>query len=280
VVVPVPDVKGREEILKVHSKQTPLADDVNFIELARGTPGLTGADLENLVNEAALLAARLGKEKVEMADLEQAKDKVLMGVERKSMIISLEERRMTAFHEAGHTLVAKMIPGTDPIHKVTIIPRGRALGLTQQLPIDEKHTYPKDYLLNNITIMMGGRVAEELVLNHQTTGAGNDIERATEIARKMVCEWGMSEKLGPLTFGKKEEQIFLGREFAQHRDYSEETARLIDNEIRTIVTHSYEKAKDILQRNMAALHQLANSLLEKEVLDSRQIDSIIKGEMV
>ena len=280
VVVPVPDVKGREEILKVHSKQTPLADDVNFTELARGTPGLTGADLENLVNEAALLAARLGKEKVEMADLEQAKDKVLMGVERKSMIISLEERRMTAFHEAGHTLVAKMIPGTDPIHKVTIIPRGRALGLTQQLPIDEKHTYPKDYLLNNITIMMGGRVAEELVLNHQTTGAGNDIERATEIARKMVCEWGMSEKLGPLTFGKKEEQIFLGREFAQHRDYSEETARLIDNEIRTIVTHSYEKAKDILQRNMAALHQLANSLLEKEVLDSRQIDSIIKGGMV
>jgi cell division protease FtsH len=278
--VPVPDVKGREEILKVHSKQTPLADDVNFTELARGTPGLTGADLENLVNEAALLAARLGKEKVEMADLEQAKDKVLMGVERKSMIISLEERRMTAFHEAGHTLVAKMIPGTDPIHKVTIIPRGRALGLTQQLPIDEKHTYPKDYLLNNITIMMGGRVAEELVLNHQTTGAGNDIERATEIARKMVCEWGMSEKLGPLTFGKKEEQIFLGREFAQHRDYSEETARLIDNEIRTIVTHSYEKAKDILQRNMAALHQLANSLLEKEVLDSRQIDSIIKGEIV
>ncbi len=280
VVVPVPDVKGREEILKVHSKRIPLADDVNLTDLSRGTPGLTGADLENLVNEAALLAARLGKEKVEMADLEQAKDKVLMGVERKSMIISLEERRMTAFHEAGHTLVARMIPGTDPIHKVTIIPRGRALGLTQQLPIDEKHTYPKDYLLNNITIMMGGRVAEELVLNHQTTGAGNDIERATEIARKMVCEWGMSEKLGPLTFGKKEEQIFLGREFAQHRDYSEETARLIDNEIRTIVTHSYEKAKDILQRNMAALHQLANSLLEKEVLDSRQIDSIIKGEMV
>jgi cell division protease FtsH len=280
VVVPVPDVKGREEILKVHSKQIPLADDVNLTDLSRGTPGLTGADLENLVNEAALLAARLGKEKVEMADLEQAKDKVLMGVERKSMIISLEERRMTAFHEAGHTLVAKMIPGTDPIHKVTIIPRGRALGLTQQLPIDEKHTYPKDYLLNNITIMMGGRVAEELVLNHQTTGAGNDIERATEIARKMVCEWGMSEKLGPLTFGKKEEQIFLGREFAQHRDYSEETARLIDNEIRTIVTHSYEKAKDILQRNMAILNQLANSLLEKEVLDGRQIDSIIKGEMI
>ncbi|MEW6375129.1 MAG: ATP-dependent zinc metalloprotease FtsH [Thermodesulfobacteriota bacterium] len=280
VVVPVPDVKGREEILKVHSKRTPLADDVNFAVLARGTPGFTGADLENLVNEAALLAARLGKERVEMIDLEQAKDKVLMGVERKSMIIPLEERRITAYHEAGHTLVARMIPGTDPIHKVTIIPRGRALGLTQQLPIDEKHTYPKDYLLNNIAVMMGGRAAEELVLNRQTTGAGNDIERATEIARKMVCEWGMSEKLGPLAFGQKEEQIFLGREFAQHRDYSEETARLIDNEIRNIVTQSYEKAKDIVQKNMAILHQLANTLLEKEVLDGHQIDSIIKGEMV
>ncbi len=280
VVVPVPDVKGREEILKVHSKRTPLADDVNFGVLARGTPGFTGADLENLVNEAALLAARLGKERVEMIDLEQAKDKVLMGVERKSMIIPLEERRITAYHEAGHTLVARMIPGTDPIHKVTIIPRGRALGLTQQLPIDEKHTYPKDYLLNNIAVMMGGRAAEELVLNRQTTGAGNDIERATEIARKMVCEWGMSEKLGPLAFGQKEEQIFLGREFAQHRDYSEETARLIDNEIRNIVTQSYEKAKDIVQKNMAILHQLANTLLEKEVLDGHQIDSIIKGEMV
>jgi cell division protease FtsH len=278
VVVPVPDVKGREEILRVHSKQIPLADDVNLTDLSRGTPGLTGADLENLVNEAALLAARLGKEKVEMVDLDQAKDKVLMGVERKSMIISLEERKIIAFHEAGHTLVAKMIPGTDPIHKVTIIPRGRALGITQQLPIDEKHTYPRDYLLNNITIMMGGRVAEELILHSQTTGAGNDIERATEIARKMVCEWGMSEKLGPLTFGKKDEQIFLGREFAQHRDYSEETARMIDNEVRAIVTQSYEKAKDILQRNMATLHQLANSLLEKEVLDGRQIDSIVKGE--
>jgi cell division protease FtsH len=280
VVVPVPDVKGREEILKVHSKPTPLADDVKLDVLARGTPGLTGADLENLVNEAALLAARLGKERVEMVDLEQAKDKVLMGVERKSMIIPLEERRITAYHEAGHTLVARMIPGTDPIHKVTIIPRGRALGLTQQLPINEKHTYPKDYLLNNITIMMGGRAAEELVLNRQTTGAGNDIEHSTEIARKMVCEWGMSEKLGPLAFGKKEEQIFLGREFAQHRDYSEDTARLIDNEIRAIVTQSYEKARDIIQKNMATLHQLANALLEKEVLDGNQIDSIIKGEMV
>jgi cell division protease FtsH len=279
VVVPVPDVKGREEILKVHSQRTPLADDVNLTLLARGTPGFTGADLENLVNEAALLAARLGKERVDMADFEQAKDKVLMGVERKSMIIPLEERRITAFHEAGHTLVAKMIPGTDPIHKVSIIPRGRALGITQQLPIDEKHTYPKDYLLNNIAIMMGGRVAEELVLNSQTTGAGNDIERSTEIARKMVCEWGMSENLGPLAFGQKEEQIFLGREFAQHRDYSEDTARLIDNEIRSIVTQGHERAKEIIQKNITTLHQLANTLLEKEVLDGLQIDLIIRGEL-
>jgi cell division protease FtsH len=280
VVVPIPDVKGREEILKVHATRVPLADDVDMAVLARGTPGFTGADLENMVNEAALLAARLEKDHVEMIDMEQAKDKVLMGVERKSMIIPLEERKITAYHEAGHTLVAKMTPGTDPIHKVTIIPRGRALGLTQQLPIDEKHTYPKDYLLNNITVMMGGRAAEELVLNRQTTGAGNDIERSTEIARKMVCEWGMSEKLGPLAFGQKEEQIFLGREFAQHRDYSEETAQMIDQEIRTIVTQSYEKAKGILIQNMGILHKLANTLLEKEVLDGHQIDAIIKGEAV
>jgi len=280
VVVLLPDVKGREEILKVHSNKTPLGADVNLAVLSRGTPGFTGADLENLVNEAALLAARLGKERVEMAEFEQAKDKVLMGVERKSMIIPLEERRITAFHEAGHTLVAKMIPGTDPIHKVTIIPRGRALGITQQLPIDEKHTYPKDYLLDNIAVMMGGRVAEELVLNRQTTGAGNDIERSTEIARKMVCEWGMSEKLGPLTFGKKEEEIFLGREFARHRDYSEETARLIDDEVRTIVAQGYKKAKEIVQANMTTLHKLANTLLEKEVLDGNQIEAIVKGENV
>jgi cell division protease FtsH len=280
VVVSVPDVKGREEILKVHTKRAPLADDVELSLLARGTPGFTGADLENLVNEAALLAARLGKDRVDMSDLEQAKDKVLMGVERKSMIIPLEERRITAYHEAGHTLVARMIPGTDPIHKVTIIPRGRALGITQQLPIDEKHTYPKDYLLNNIAVMMGGRVAEELVLNSQTTGAGNDIERSTELARKMVCEWGMSERLGPLALGQKEEQIFLGREITQHRDYSEETARLIDAEIRATVTQSYEKAKEIIQRNLDTLHRLASALLDKEVLDGGQIDRIIRGEAV
>jgi cell division protease FtsH len=280
VVVPVPDIKGREEILRVHSGRSPLSEDVDLAVLARGTPGFTGADLENLVNEAALLAARLDKERIEMADLEHAKDKVLMGVERKSMIIPLEERKITAYHESGHTLVARMIPGTDPIHKVTIIPRGRALGLTQQLPIDEKHTYPKDYLLNNIAVMMGGRAAEERVLNRQTTGAGNDIERSTEIARKMVCEWGMSDTLGPLAFGKKEEQIFLGREFTQHRDYSEQTARLIDDEIRRIVTESYERAKEIVDREMAALHRLAMALLEKEVLDGVQIDQIIKGEAV
>jgi len=280
IVIPIPDVKGREEILKVHTKKTPLADDVDLSLLARGTPGFTGADLENMVNEAALLAARLGKERIDMSDFEQAKDKVLMGVERKSMIIPFEERRITAYHEAGHTLVAKMIPGTDPIHKVTIIPRGRALGITQQLPLDEKHTYPKDYLMNNIAVMMGGRVAEELVLHIQTTGAGNDIERSTELARKMVCEWGMSERLGPLTFGKKEEEIFLGREFARHRNYSEETARLIDSEVRSIVNQGYEKAKEIIQQNLETLHRLANTLLEKEVLDGRQIDLIIRGEMV
>lgn len=278
VVVPIPDVKGREEILRVHTKRTPLAPDVDLALLARGTPGFTGADLENLVNEAALLAARQEKDRIEMSDFEQAKDKVLMGVERKSMIIPLEERKNTAYHEAGHTLVAKMIPGSDPIHKVTIIPRGRALGITQQLPIDEKHTYPRDYLINNITIMMGGRAAEELVLHHQTTGAGNDIERATEIARRMVCEWGMSEKLGPLAFGQKEEQIFLGREFNQHRDYSEHTARLIDQEVSAIVTHSYNKAKQILQENIDSLHRLAQALLEKEVLDGQQIDQILKAE--
>jgi cell division protease FtsH len=280
VVVPFPDVKGREQILGVHARRTPLADGVDLAVLARGTPGFTGADLENLVNEAALLAARLGKEKVEMIDFEQAKDKVMMGVERRSMIIPYEERRNTAYHEAGHTLVARMIPGTDPIHKVTIIPRGRSLGITQQLPIDEKHTYPKDYLLNNITIMMGGRAAEELVLERLTTGAANDIERSTEIARKMVCEWGMSDKIGPLACGQKEEQIFLGREFARHRDYSEATARLIDDEVREIVTQSYERAKNILNGNMGTLHRLANTLLEKEVLDGFQIDQIIKSEAV
>ncbi|UCF31813.1 MAG: ATP-dependent zinc metalloprotease FtsH [bacterium] len=278
IVVPNPDIKGRQGILTVHVKDIPMDEDVDLEVVARGTPGFSGADLANLVNEAALLAARRDKVKVNMEDFEDAKDKVLMGAERKSMIISDEEKRTTAYHEAGHTLVAKMIPGADPIHKVTIIPRGRALGLTQQLPIDERHTYPKDYLTERISILMGGRVAEELVLDQLTTGAGNDIERATELARKMICEWGMSDELGPLTFGKKEEQIFLGREIAQHRDYSESTAVRIDEEVKSLVDKAYDRAKQILSDNIEALHRLAHSLLEREVLDGPEIDAIIKGE--
>jgi len=280
VVVPIPDIKGREAILRVHTKKNPLSGNVSLQVLARGTPGFTGADLENMVNEGALLAARQGKSQIEMADLEQAKDKVLMGTERKSMIIPYEERRNIAYHESGHTLVAKMTPGTDPIHKVTIIPRGRALGLTQRLPIDEKHIYPKDYLLNNIAVLMGGRAAEEIVLHIQTTGSREDIEQSTGLARKMVCEWGMSEKMGPLAFGQKEEQIFLGREFARHKDYSERTAQDIDEEIKQIVENSYDSARKIVEENIDLLHNLANSLLEKEALDGDQIDKIIKGEKI
>jgi len=278
VVVPIPDIKGREKILEVHTKKTPLADDVNLGIVARGTPGLCGADLANLVNEAALLAARKGRTKVIKEDFEQAKDKVLMGVERRSMVISPEEKKITAYHEAGHTLVAKLIPGTDPIHKVTIIPRGHSLGLTQQLPIDERHTYPKQYLLDSITVLLGGRGAEELVLKDLTTGAGNDLERATEIARKMVCEWGMSDDLGPLTFGKKEEQIFLGREIAQHRDYSEDTALKIDHAIRKIVEGSHMRAQELLRKNLELLHILAKTLLEKESLDGEEVDRILTPE--
>jgi len=276
IVVPIPDVKGREAILKVHTRKTILSQDVDLSIIARGTPGFSGADLENLVNEAALLAARKSKKEIEMEDFEHAKDKVLMGVERKSMIIPYEERKNAAYHEAGHALVANMIPGSDPIHKVTIIPRGMALGITQQLPIDERHTYPKEYLLDNITILLGGRVAEEIVLNHETTGAGNDIERATEIARKMVCEWGMSEKLGPLNYGKKEEHIFLGREITRHRDFSENTAQEIDGELRKIVTGCFERARGIVIKNIDALHAIANKLLEKEVLDGQEIENIIR----
>jgi cell division protease FtsH len=275
VVVPVPDVKGREEILRVHVKKTVLGDNADMQTLARGTPGFTGADLENMVNEAALLAARRGKDRVEMNDFEDAKDKVLMGTERRSMIISDEEKKTTAYHESGHTLVAKLLPKTDPIHKVTIIPRGRSLGLTQQLPLDEKHTYPKDYLLNSLCILMGGRAAEEIVLGMQTTGAGNDIERATTLARKMVCDFGMSDSLGPLTFGKKEEQIFLGREISQHRDYSELTAQKIDEEVRRMVMDAYAKTSNLIKDNLEVLHQLAGALLEKETLDGKQIEEIL-----
>ncbi|MDD5452014.1 MAG: ATP-dependent zinc metalloprotease FtsH [Desulfovibrionales bacterium] len=275
IVVPTPDIRGREGILRVHSRNMPMDSDVDLSVLARGTPGFSGADLENMVNEAALLAARKNKEKLQMSDFEEAKDKVMMGTERRSMIITEEEKRITAFHEAGHALVAKLLPGADPIHKVTIIPRGRALGLTQQLPIDERHTYQKDYLINNLVILLGGRAAEELVLKQFTTGAGNDIERATELARKMVCNWGMSEDMGPLSFGKKEEHIFLGKEIAQHKDYSEATAVRIDEEIKRLVTESYQRAKDIIHENIQSLHKLAGSLLERESLDAGDIDKIL-----
>ncbi len=277
VVVPKPDIRGREEILRVHMSKTPLSPDVKAEVIARGTPGFSGADLSNLVNEAALLAARRGKDRVDMVEFDAAKDKLLMGSERRSMIISDAEKMNTAYHEAGHTLVARLIPGTDPIHKVSIIPRGMALGLTQQLPIDERHTYNKDYLFNNIAVLMGGRAAEEIVLDHMTTGAGNDIERATELARKMVCEWGMSDKLGPLTFGKREEHIFLGREISQRRDFSESTAVDIDNEVRRIVTENYQRAKQLLESRRDALETLAKGLLDKEMLDAVEIDRIIFG---
>lgn len=279
VVVPQPDVKGRLGILKVHTKKIPLADDVELEVVARGTPGFSGADLANLVNEAALLGARKSKTKVDMEDFEIAKDKVLMGVERKSMVMSEREKRTTAYHEAGHTLVAKLIPGTDPVHKVSIIPRGRALGLTQQLPVDDRYTYAKDFLLNEIVVLLGGRASEERALGYMTTGAGNDLERATELARKMVCEWGMSDRLGPLTFGKKEEQIFLGREIAQHRDYSERTAVEIDEEVKRMVIESYERAKKLLNDNFKALTAIAEVLLDKETLNGNEIDTVIKEAM-
>ena len=275
VVVNRPDLRGRTEILKVHTKKVPIATDVELEKISRGTPGFSGADLENLVNEAALWAARQNKKEVEVVDFEMAKDKVLMGAERKSLILSDDEKRTTAYHEAGHALIAKLIPGTDPVHKVTIIPRGRALGVTMQLPTDDRHNYSKEFLYNNLAILMGGRVAEELVLKHMTTGAGNDLERATDLARKMVCEWGMSEKLGPLTFGKKEEEVFLGREMGSRRDFSEQIALEIDQEVKRLVTENYERAKRLLTEHMASLKGLAEALLEKEVLDSADIDQII-----
>ena len=275
VVVNRPDLRGRVEILKVHTKKVPIATNVNLEIIARGTPGFSGADLENLVNEAALWAARLNKKEVEVVDFEMAKDKVLMGAERKSLILSDEEKRTTAYHEAGHALIAKLIPGTDPVHKVTIIPRGRALGVTMQLPTDDRHGYSKGYLLNQLAILMGGRVAEELVLKEMTTGAGNDLERATDLARKMVCEWGMSEKMGPLTFGKQNEQVFLGREMGSQRDFSDQIAMEIDQEVRRLVTENYERAKRLLTENMASLKRLAEALLEKEVLDGSDIDHIL-----
>src|SRR6266478_5159988 len=276
VVVNRPDVRGREEILRVHTRKIPLADDVDLSVLARGTPGFSGADLANMVNEAALAAARQNRKAVLMYDFEVAKDKVLMGVERKSLILSDEEKKNTAYHKAGHALVAANLPNSDPLHKVTIIPRGMALGVTMQLPIDDRHNYYKNYLETSIAILMGGRIAEEIFLNSMSTGAGNDIERATEMARKMVCEWGMSD-LGPLTFGKKEEQIFLGREINQHRDYSEATAIKIDEEVKRLIGAGYETAKGILAANREALVRIALALLEREVLDANEIKLLIEG---
>ena len=277
MVVGRPDVQGREAILRVHTKKIPLGDNVDLSVLARGTPGLAGADLANLVNEAALNAARQNRKVVMMLDFELAKDKILMGAERKSMILSDAEKRNTAYHEAGHALVAAVLPNADPLHKVTIIPRGMALGVTMQLPIDDKHSYNKEYLLAQLAILMAGRIAEEKYMHHMTTGAGNDIERATDLARKMVCEWGMSE-LGPLSFGKKEEQIFLGREIAQHRDYSEETAIRIDEQVKKLVQGGYNTRAQILEEQLEALVKIAETLLEREILDGNEVMQIIKGE--
>jgi len=275
VVVPVPDVKGREKILEVHGRKKAVSEDVDWEVISRGTPGFSGADLENMVNEAALLAARADAEKITMVHMEQAKDKVMMGAERRSMIITEKEKEITAYHEAGHALVAMLLPGTDPIHKVTIIPRGRALGLTQQLPVDEKHTYAKSYLQNNLCILLSGRAAEELVFKEITTGSGNDIERCTQLARKMVCEWGMSEEMGPLSYGKKEEQIFLGREIAQHRDYSESTAIRIDDEVKSIVLRANEKVHKLLSDNITVLESIAQALLERETLGLEDIKALM-----
>jgi len=277
VVVPNPDIVGRQKILEIHSRKIPLATDVDLTAIARGTPGFTGADLANLLNEGALLAARRNRTEVGNVDLEEAKDKVMMGPERKSAVMTDDERVNTAYHEAGHALVAKLLPGTDPVHKMTIIPRGRALGVTQQLPIEDRYTKTSEEMRSTIAILMGGRSAEELQFGHITTGASNDIERATELARRMVCDWGMSETLGPLAFGKKEEQIFLGREISQHRDYSEETAERIDAEVRRLVMHGYETAKRLLQENFAILKRLSESLLERETLSGEEIEAIVQG---
>jgi cell division protease FtsH len=278
VTVGRPDVKGREGILKVHTSTVPLTDEVDLKVIARGTPGFTGADLANLVNEAALLAARDDKKAVAMVDFEEAKDKVMMGVERRSMVISDKEKKNTAYHESGHALVAALLPGTDPIHKVTIIPRGRALGVTMQLPMDEQHTYQRNYLFNSLAILMGGRCAEEICLGEMTTGAGNDIERATEMARKMVCEWGMSDKMGPLTYGTKEEQVFLGKDFSSQKNFSDQTAKLIDQEVKTLVMDGYTRATDLLNKNRDILEEMAQALLERETLNGKEIQNLIDGK--
>jgi cell division protease FtsH len=275
IVVPSPDIKGREGILKVHVRRVKLGDDVDLSVLARGTPGMSGADLANMVNEAALLASRRDKDAVGMEDFEEAKDKVLMGTARKSLVISDEEKKIIAYHESGHSLVSKFLPLADPIHKVTIIPRGMALGVTQSLPLDERHTHSREYLETALAVLMGGRVSELLVFNQVDTGAGNDLERATKLARKMVCNWGMSEKLGPVTFGKTEEHIFLGKEFAQQKDYSEATAVMIDKEVATFIKKAEDTARRILGENVDKLHELAKALLEREIIDGSEVDRII-----
>jgi cell division protease FtsH len=262
----------------VHTRKTPLDENVDMEVLARGTPGFSGADLSNMVNEAALLAARRDKERITMSEFEDAKDKILMGVERKSLLISEDEKKLTAYHECGHVLVAKSLPGMDPIHKVTIIPRGMALGLTQSLPIDERRTYSKTYCVNQLAFMLGGRAAEKIVLGDLSTGAGNDIEKATKLARKMVCEWGMSERLGPLTYGEKQEEIFLGREIGMHRDYSETTAREIDEEVKRIVGEAESRAEAIVKKNLGKLKTLAQTLLDKEILSGEEVDNILKDD--
>jgi cell division protease FtsH len=277
VVVNQPDLRGRSEILKVHTKKVPIAANVELEKIARGTPGFSGADLENLVNEAALWAARQNKSEVGVADFEMAKDKIMMGAERKSMLLTDEDKQVTAYHEAGHALMAKLLPNTDPVHKVSIIPRGRALGVTMQLPTDDRHNYSDEFLYNTLAILMGGRVAEELVFKQVTTGAGNDLERATDLARKMVCEWGMSEKLGPLTFGQKEESMFLGRSLGSKRDVSDDMARESDREIKRLITENYDRTKRILTEHMVTLKALAVALLEKESLDALEIDQIISN---
>ncbi|WP_272700101.1 ATP-dependent zinc metalloprotease FtsH [Desulfovibrio sp. Fe33] len=279
VVVPNPDLRGRERILKVHSRKTPLAPEVNLEIIAKGTPGFSGADLENLVNEAALGAAKLGKDRVDMDDFEEAKDKVMMGGrERRSMILSEEDKRTTAYHEGGHALVAKLLPGTDPVHKVSIIPRGRALGVTMQLPGEDRHNYSKNYLCNNMAVLMGGRVAEEVVLDQLTTGASNDIERATKTAHNMVCMWGMSDKLGPMSFGDNQEQVFLGRELIHNKNYGEDTAKLIDSEVRRFVEEAYEKATAIVKDNREILDAIAMALLERETITGADIDLLMAGK--
>ena len=279
VVVDIPDLNGRHDILKIHTKKIKInSKSVNLLDIAKGTPGMVGADLANLVNEAALLASRKKKSSVDNEDFEDAKDKVIMGVQRKSMILSEEEKKVTAYHEAGHAVVALFTSGADPVHKVTIIPRGRALGVTMQLPLDEKHGYSKGYITGRLAVMMGGRAAEELIFNEITTGASNDIERATSIARKMVCEWGMSDKLGPMSFGKKNEEIFLGREIQSHRDYSEKTAQEIDNEVVKIIQNAQSDARKILKKKIKLLHLMANELLVHETIDEKDIQLLLKGK--